>query len=175
MVSISFGISRFHSRGKGASLCSTVRTTNDFAFVAHLEDGIQILDIRNPNQMTHVGCFDPDPQIPQTQWSGNADIVVEGNRIYASHQTEGLFVVDFGDSINVTRAEWRKRKKELKVYATSSGQPDITLTVVGYDQMTWKNKKNRYELKVKPVNSSPGTITVISNLVGEETASVRTR
>ena len=40
-----------------AALLWTVRATNDFAYVAHLEDGIQILDIRTPNQVTAVGCF----------------------------------------------------------------------------------------------------------------------
>lgn len=160
--------------GSGALLW-TIRVTNDFAFVAHLEDGIQVLDIRNRNQLTNVGCFDPDTQSPTTTWSGISDIHVEGNRIYAAHQSNGLYVVDFGDSISVSKALWHSRKKRLIVHATSSDQPDRTLTVVGFGDMTWKSRKNRYQLNQRNVNSNPGTITIESDLVGQITVPVTVR
>ncbi len=74
------------------------------------------------------------------------------------------------DVVTITSAEWRAAKKELKVRATSSEQPAAVLTVVGFEQMTFK--KNKYELKVKPVNDPPGTVTVTSSLGGSDSASV---
>lgn len=160
--------------GSGALLW-TVRTTNDFAFVAHLEDGIQILDIRNKNQISLIGSFDPDTGSPTTTWSGISDVVVEGNRVFASHETDGLYVVDFGDSISVTTAEWHAKRKRLTIYANSSNQPERTLTVDGFGTMEWNQRKNRYELKLRNVNSNPGTITIESDLTATITVPVTVR
>lgn len=156
--------------GSGALLW-TVRTTNDFVYVAHLEDGIQVLDIRTPNQMTSVGCFDPSTGNPTGTWAGISDVEIVGTRLYASHQTDGLYVVDFGDEVVITKAEWRRRKKELTVWAESSGQPDVSLEVVGFGQMNWNRKRGRYELKVRNVASNPVTVGVVSDLTG---AAIRT-
>ena len=77
------------------------------------------------------------------------------------------------DVVTITKAEWDPDKKKLKVQATSSAQPLAVLTVVDFGQMKFKSKKDRYELKVKSVNSSPGTVTVTSSLGGIATAPVQ--
>lgn len=157
------------------ALLWTVRATNDFAFVAHLEDGIQVLDIRDKNNVSNVGSFDPDAGNPTTTWSGISDVYIDGNRIYSSHQLDGLYATDFGDSISVLKAEWHRKKKQLTVYATSSDQPQRTLTLVGFGNMTWKSRKNLYQLKQRSVTSNPGTITIESDLIGTITVPVTTR
>ncbi len=157
--------------GSGALLW-TVRASNDFAFVAHLEDGMQVLDLRNGQTFNDVGCFDPDSGSPNGVWSGISDIEIDGTRLYLSHQTDGLYVVDFGDLVDITKAEWRRRKKELKVWATSTGQPDVILEVDGFGVMNWNRKRNRYELKLRGVNSNLGSVIVISSLTGEDTRTV---
>ncbi|MFT7643035.1 MAG: hypothetical protein ACI9G1_004798 [Pirellulaceae bacterium] len=160
--------------GSGALLW-TVQTTDDYAFVAHLEDGVQILDIRNRTQLNLVACFDETSGSPSGVWSGIADIEIDGTTVYASHQTLGLLIFEFGDQVNVTKAEWKRRRKELKVWATSSAQDNTTLEVIGYGVMSWNRKKKRHELKIRNVNSNPGTVYVVSDLNGTDQRVVRVR
>jgi hypothetical protein len=76
------------------------------------------------------------------------------------------------DTITITKADYKVGDKELIVHATSSAQPDATLTVEGYGKMTWKADKNRYDLKIRPI-ADPGTqITVNSNLGSSESKTV---
>lgn len=159
--------------GTGA-LVWTVRASNDFVYVAHLEDGVQVLDIRGAG-LNPVGSFDPDTGNPGVTWAGIADIEIDGNRIYCSHQNDGLYVFDFGDVVEITRAQWHSRKKELTVWATSSGQPSVNLEVDGFGAMVWNRKRQRYELKLRGVPSNPGGVIVYSDLVGFDASPVTTR
>jgi ABC-type sulfate transport system substrate-binding protein len=75
-----------------------------------------------------------------------------------------------GDTVVITKAEYKASKSELKVEATSSDQPNVTLTLVGYGTMTWKN--NKYEFKGKGVADPGATVTVTSSGGGEDTKAV---
>lgn len=79
------------------------------------------------------------------------------------------------DVIDITKAEWNRKKNELKVEATSSGSPDAVLTVVGFGVMNYDSRKDKYKFRLKPVNSNPGTVTVSSDLDGSDTLTVRQR
>jgi hypothetical protein len=81
--------------------------------------------------------------------------------------------VPSGDTVTITKAEWKSDKSELKVEATSSDQPSVTLAVDGYGAMTWKN--NKYEYKGKGVANPGATVTVTSSGGGEDTANVSQR
>ena len=74
------------------------------------------------------------------------------------------------DTVTIRKAEWKKKKKELKVEATSSQQPNAVLTVEGFGQMEFK--KDKYKLTVKKVDN-PGTVRVISSFGGSATKSVK--
>ncbi|MCP5052043.1 MAG: Ig-like domain-containing protein [bacterium] len=76
-----------------------------------------------------------------------------------------------GDTVTITKAEWKASKEELKIEATSSDQPNVTLTVVGYGVMTYKANKNKYELKKKP-EAYVSSVTVTSSGGGTDTKSV---
>ena len=166
--------------GTGALIWS-VRATNDYAYVAHLEDGIQILDIANRNSLTPAGCFEPDAAPATGVWRGIPDLVIDGMTLYASHDSRGLFVVEHDpqlappDTITITKADWKRRQERLIVYATSSNQPSPTLTVQGFGVMTWKANRNRYQLVLRNVSSNPGTVTVRSSDGGSATRTVRVR
>lgn len=159
------------------SLLWSVKATNDYAYVAHLEDGIRILDIRNRTSLGAAGSFDPDPAPSVRTWSGIADIVVDGQMLYASHETRGLFVVLHDpnqpppDVVTITSATYKTSRKELKVYATSSLQPTPTLTVAGFGTMTWSSRNRRYELTLR-MNTAPTAVTVNSSARGTATAAV---
>ncbi len=75
------------------------------------------------------------------------------------------------DVVTITKAQWDAGKRKLDLTALSNGSPNAVLTVVGFGQMTFKSDKNRYELKVQPVDN-PGTVTVTSSLGGSDSASV---
>jgi len=76
-----------------------------------------------------------------------------------------------GDTVNITKAEFKSDKSELKVEATSSDAGNVTLTVVNYGVMTYKSDKLKYEYKAT-VGSAPSTITVSSSGGGSDTANV---
>ncbi|MHC4744683.1 MAG: hypothetical protein ACYS8Z_22440, partial [Planctomycetota bacterium] len=78
-----------------------------------------------------------------------------------------------GDTVTITVAEYKVDRNELKVEATSSDQPNVTLTVVGYGVMDWK--ANKYVYKEKPVADPGGTVTVISTGGGQDTKAVTYR
>jgi hypothetical protein len=75
------------------------------------------------------------------------------------------------DTVIITKAEWNDDpgKLELKVEATSSDQPSVTLTLVSYGTMTWST--NKYKYTEKPT-ANPGTITVTSSGGGSDSATV---
>jgi PKD repeat protein len=79
------------------------------------------------------------------------------------------------DTIVITKAEWKASRKELKVEGTSTGAPGAVLTVEGFGQMTYDAGKNKYKFALRPVNSSPGTVTVTSSQGGSASKEVRLR
>jgi hypothetical protein len=154
----------------------SVKATNDYAYVSHLEDGIRILDIRNRSSLTAAGSFDPDPAAAIRTWDGIADIALDGMTMFASHETRGLFAVEHNpnqDTVTVGTATYKTSTNRLTVFATSTQQPTPTLTVAGYGVMTWKPNKNRYELTTI-INSAPINVTVTSSAGGSGTRTVVT-
>ena len=77
------------------------------------------------------------------------------------------------DLVTILSAEYKATRKEFKVRATSSAQPDAVLTVVGFGQMIFK--KDKYELKIKPLAPElvPSSVTVQSSSGGSATAVVQ--
>ena len=80
--------------------------------------------------------------------------------------------VPSGDTVAIIKAEYKSDKSELKVEATSSDNGNVTLTVVGYGQMTYKSDKLKYEYKGKNVANPGATVTVTSSGGGQDTANV---
>lgn len=76
------------------------------------------------------------------------------------------------DTVTLTKAEYRIDTRQLTVEATSSGQPNATLMVTGYGQMTWVSAESRYRLQQTNVNQPSGAITVNSNQGGSATGAV---
>lgn len=159
------------------SLLWTVHATNDYAYIAHLESGIRVLDIRTRTGLTPVGFYDPETSTPVRTWDGISDIVIVGMTLYACHETRGLFVVEHDPNlpppevVTITSATYRRGNKQLKVYATSTRQPTPTLTLTGFGTMTWNGTANRYEF-VRRVNSNPGTVNVTSTAGGSASKTV---
>jgi VCBS repeat-containing protein len=75
------------------------------------------------------------------------------------------------ERVTILSATYNARKKQLTVQATSSLQPDATLTVLGYGTMTYKTRTKTYVLTA-PAASKPGTVTVTSNRGGSATLAV---
>ena len=58
---------------------------------------------------------------------------------------------------------------------SSSDGGSVTLTVVGYGDMTYKADKDKFELKAKPVGDPGASVDVISSGGGEQTSEVTYR
>jgi parallel beta-helix repeat protein len=99
-----------------------------------------------------------------------ASVTDSGSLPGSAQITVTINAVNTSDVVTITRAEYKLSRQELKVTAISSEQPSAVLRVIEFNQdMVWKN--NRYEFEVRPV-SSPGTVTVTSDLGGSATATV---
>jgi hypothetical protein len=68
-------------------------------------------------------------------------------------------------------AEYKAKTKQLTVRATSSRQPNVTLTVTGYGQMTYSASAAYYSL-TKKVSPAPASVTVTSSGGGSATKTV---
>jgi VCBS repeat-containing protein len=75
------------------------------------------------------------------------------------------------DKVTIVSATYNAKRRQLSVTATSSVQPNATLTVEGYGTMTYKAKTRTYAYTVSGV-SKPATVTVKSSRGGSATASV---
>jgi hypothetical protein len=73
------------------------------------------------------------------------------------------------DTVVITKAEYSFNKEELKVEATTSDGGEVTLTVVGYGDMTYQASTDTHQFNAKPVPDPGETITVTSNGGGEDT------
>jgi hydrogenase small subunit len=76
------------------------------------------------------------------------------------------------ETITIKKAEYRPDKKELRVEATSTRQPEAVLTLAGYGQMTWLSDKNLYQFRKEEIAQPSGTITVSSSFGGSATTPV---
>ena len=75
------------------------------------------------------------------------------------------------DSVTVTAATYTKKTRKLSVTAKSTAQPNVTLTVVGYGQMTWNSKSKAYTYSVT-TSTPPSSVTVTSSLGGSAMGTV---
>ncbi len=77
------------------------------------------------------------------------------------------------DAVTITSATYKSGPKRLTVLATSSQQPGVTLTVVGFGVMTWDAVNLRYSYTSPNNTPNPGTVTVQSSGGGSDTAVVQ--
>ena len=72
--------------------------------------------------------------------------------------------------VTITYTYFKGGKDELTVRANSTHEPGVTLTVVGYGDMTWTGSE--YEYLEKKVSDPGGSVTVTSTGGGSDTESV---
>ncbi len=77
---------------------------------------------------------------------------------------------DGSDTVTIIKADYNRGPGRLKVEATSDLQPDVTLTVVGFGQMTYDFNKSKYVYTSPNGTPDPGTVTVESSGGGSDTA-----
>jgi FtsP/CotA-like multicopper oxidase with cupredoxin domain len=68
-----------------------------------------------------------------------------------------------GDTVNIVRATYNATNQTLTVWATSSAQPNVALTVVGYGRLTWIPNNSQYQKTFSGVATRPASITVTSS------------
>jgi hypothetical protein len=75
------------------------------------------------------------------------------------------------DTVTIVTATWTTKTKTLLVEATSSAQPNASLTVLGFGGMTYNTRTKRYRYTTVILNP-PSSVTVESNLHGTATKAV---
>ncbi len=76
------------------------------------------------------------------------------------------------DTVTITSAVYTRRTKTLAVKATSSAQPNVTLTLVGYGQMTYSAKAKAYTYSKSLATAPASSVTVTSSGGGTATKTV---
>ena len=88
--------------------------------------------------------------------------------IASSPATVSLTVRPAADTVTIVSATYNAKRHQLSVSATSSAQPNATLTVEGIGPMTYKAKTKTYVLTAT-VSTKPASVTVTSSLGGTAT------
>jgi hypothetical protein len=91
--------------------------------------------------------------------------------VYSNTATVTINVNAVKDVVTILTASYLTKSKTLYVEATSSAQPNAVLTAVGYGQMTYNVKQQKYIFQRK-VTPAPSSVTVTSNLGGSGTSTV---
>lgn len=146
-----------------------------YVYTSNFMDGCRILELTPAGSLREVGRYDTTPTTGGLGYSGIWSVFVAGERILLSDTTQGLFAVDFRDSISVTLAEWKRSTGTLTIESNSTAAPSVGLEVAGFGTMTWNANLGKYRLVVAGVNANPGSITVNSDIGGSQTSSVRRR
>lgn len=146
-----------------------------YVYVSNFMDGCRILELTPAGQLREVGRYDTTPAASGTGYNGVWSVCIAGEKVLLSDTTQGLFAVDFRDTITVTTADWKRATGTLTIESTSTASPSVGLDVAGYGAMIWNANLGKYRLVVSGVNSKPGSITVTSDIGGLQNSSVRRR
>ena len=76
------------------------------------------------------------------------------------------------DSVSIQSIAYDAVNQSLTVIATSSDQPQVTLTAEGLGPLAWKSWLNFYRMTFTGVTTKPASVTVNSNLGGTATIPV---
>lgn len=146
-----------------------------YVYVSNFMDGCRILELTPAGLLREVGRYDTTPTTGGTGYNGVWSVCLAGEKVLLSDTTQGLFAVDFRDTIAVTTAEWKRGTSTLTIESTSTASPSVALEVAGFGPMIWNPNLGKYQLVVSGVSSNPGFITVSSDIGGSQTSSVRKR
>ena len=158
-----------------AAILHNFSVSGKYAYVSSFTDGLRVLDIGNPAAPVQVGWYDTNPTSSAKSATGGYGVQVVGGNVFLSHSTNGLYIIDFVDTVTITKAEWRKGTKVLTIEATSTAAPSTTLNVAGFGTMTYSGTTGRYTLVQSGVLTKPATATVNSSIGGTATLTVTRR
>ena len=157
------------------SIPHNLQVEGQYAYVAHLLDGLRVLEVLPSGQFRDMALFDTRPTSAGTSYAGAWGVFVAGEKVLVSDTAQGLYAVDFRDTITVVLAEWKNSTRTLTVEATSTAAPSVAINVTGFGTMTYSSTTGKYRLVTTGVNSNPGTVTLNSDIGGSRASSVRRR
>ena len=113
--------------------------------------------------------------VPATNYVGTDTFTYRAfdGKAYSAFATVSISVTSppAADTVTILSATYNAKRKQLSVTATSSAQPNATLTVVGFGQMTYKAKSKSYVLTAT-VATKPSSVTVTSTFGGRATVNL---
>ncbi len=161
--------------GTGSTM-HNIRVAGNFVYLSHFMDGLRILSLNPANgSLTSVGQYDPSATNSSTTNSGGFGVFVHGEQVLLSDRTQGLYSIDFVDTLSIPLAEWKRSTGTLTVEGTSTAAPSVILSVTGFGQMTWNANTGRYRLVRTGVTTQPTSVQLFSNIGGVQSAPVRRR
>jgi len=102
------------------------------------------------------------------------DLLTPGFPTMAADSTPSntaTITVAAADTVSIVNATYNASTQTLTVLATSSAQPNVTLTAVGFGRLSWNPTLGRYQRNFSPV-AAPASVTVTSSGGGSATQTV---
>lgn len=163
-----------YTSGTG-SLVHNVAVSGKYIYLSHFYDGLRVLELLPNGTLRDMAQYDTRPAQSGSGGTGAWGVCVAGGQVLVSDSSNGLYSIDFRDTIAVTFAEWRKGSKTLTIEATSTAAPAVALSAAGFGTLTWNANTGKYRLVVTGVQAWPSTVTLSSDIGGSQTAAVRKR
>lgn len=163
-----------YTSGTG-SLPHNLQVEGKYVYVAHLLDGLRVLEVLPTGLFRDVALYDTRPTAAGTSYAGAWGVFVAGQKVLVSDTAQGLYGIDFRDTITVSLAEWKNSTRTLTIEAVSTAAPSVGLNVPGFGTMTYNTGTGKYRLVVTGVQTNPGSVTVNSDIGGTRSSTVRRR
>ncbi len=163
-----------YTSGSGTRM-HNIRVLGKYAYVSHFMDGLRIVDISNPASLLSVGWFDTRPTTGGTSVWGGWGVWPTSTNVYLTDSDNGLYVLDFVDTITPFQADWKNGNNTLTVQASSTGAPSVELSVAGFGPLTYSSTTGKYSAVFTGVTVNPGSIVIQSDIGGRRIATVRRR
>jgi hypothetical protein len=152
-----------------------IHVDGKYVYLSNFMDGCRIVELQPGGQLREMGRYDTTPTVGGSGSNGVWGVFVAGQKVLLGDTALGLVAVDFKDTISIPLAEWKQSTRTLTVQCTSTAAPAVGLSVNGYGPMNWNMNSGRYELVLGQVNSNPLSVTVLSDIGGQQVAPVRRR
>jgi len=146
---------------RNASSLTVIATSSDQPYVALTADGLGPLEWKswkNFYRNTFFGITDPPAAVNVTSSGGGSD-------------TAPLPV----DTVTITGLTYDPEARTLMVIATSSDQPNVTLTAEGLGGLDWKSWLNLYRKTFTAIDAPPSSVRVVSSGGGSDQKEVSSK
>jgi hypothetical protein len=137
-----------------ARALTVIATSSDQPNVTLTAEGLGTLEWKSWKEFyrnTFYGIADPPVEVTVSSSGGGSDTAAVPR-----------------DTVSITGLSYDAEARTLMVIATSTDQPDVTLSAEGFGALEWKSWLNLYRKTFAGVDTLPGSVRVVSSGGGSD-------